>query len=134
MHQIVYISTARMPLNDRQLRDILATSIRNNGLVDVSGLLVVGGTRFLQVLEGPTHAVLQTYDRIKQDHRHFACVVLSSVSISERAFGDWAMAFQDGGLPRGDSLVEVVEDLTSRMTDRNLQAQFRSFAELHAAA
>jgi hypothetical protein len=134
MHQLVYISTARTILGDEELRDILATSVRNNSAWDVTGLLVVGGNRYLQVLEGPTSAVLGTYDRIKSDDRHYACVVLRSLSISERAFGNWAMALENGVRPSSDGLVDTVHELTSRMSDRNLQAQFRSFAELHAAA
>lgn len=134
MHQLIYISTARSPMDDQELREIMDVSVRNNSAVDVTGLLVVGGNRCLQVLEGPTQAVFATYDRIRADERHFACVLLSSLSISERAFGNWSMALQSGARPTSDSLVGMVEELTSEMTDLNLQAQFRGFAELHAAA
>lgn len=134
MHQLVYISTARSPIDDRQLREILEISVRNNRAVDVTGLLVAGGNRFLQVLEGPTHAVLETYDRIRSDDRHFAFVLLRSLSISERAFGNWAMALENGTRATSNALISVVEEMTESMKDKNLQAQFRSFAELHAAA
>ena len=44
------------------------------------------------------------------------------------------MALENGRRPTSENLLGAVEDLTSGMNDRNLQAQFRSFAELHSAA
>jgi hypothetical protein len=67
MLQLVYISTSREPITDRLLDDILSTSRRNNDRAGVSGLLVAGGRRFLQALEGPAAAVLATYARIAAD-------------------------------------------------------------------
>lgn len=135
MHQLVYISTMRRLIEPAELQEILDTSIRNNGRVGVSGLLIVGGNRFLQALEGPTQAVLQTYDRIRKDERHFACVTLTSRSIAQREFGHWSMAHERGSDCGGNgSLADVVQTLTAGLADRDLQAQLRGFAELHAAS
>jgi len=135
MLQLVYISTSREPITDRLLDDILSTSRRNNDRAGVSGLLVAGGRRFLQALEGPAAAVLATYARIAADSRHFAVVQLSCRQVSDRQFGDWAMAHQAGGNVRcGDDLKSTVEQLISGLEDRNLRAQFTGFAEIHARA
>jgi hypothetical protein len=134
MHQLVYISTSRREITPDMLREILNVSRTNNERVGVTGLLVSGGTRFLQVLEGPTQAVCDTYERVKQDARHFACVVLTSRSVPARAFGDWSMAFKQGSRSSDGSLRDVVFSITKDLPDLGLQAEFRGFAELHSQA
>lgn len=134
MHQLVYISTARYRVSERELQNILAISRDNNRKCGVSGLLVSGGQRFLQALEGPSASVSETYERIMSDPRHFACVVLGSRTVESRAFGEWSMAYETGVCTSGPSVVEAVFQLTDAMTDKGLQAEFRTFAELHAKA
>ncbi len=135
MLQLVYISTLREPLSDALLDAILASSRRNNDRAGVSGLLVAGGRRFLQALEGPAPAVLATYGRIAADPRHFAVVQLSCKEVAERQFGSWSMAHQAGGEARGGgNLRDSIEALIAPIGDRALRAQFTGFAEIHARA
>ncbi len=134
MHRLVYISTARNSPSLEQLNDILLTSRANNGRAGVSGLLVSGGDRFLQALEGPTAEVLATFDRIKHDPRHFACFLLSSRSVDRRSFGDWAMAHQAGHCDGHSDIVAAVVAMTENMPDLGLKAEFRTFAEMHSKA
>lgn len=131
MEQIVYISTARVEPDAATLDNILATSRRNNRRDGLTGLLVVGGRRFLQVLEGPRELCEAAYARIRADDRHFALVQLSRKPISQRSFGDWDMGFERA---RSDSLIDSIDALTAQVDDPMLQAQFRSFAELHGKA
>jgi hypothetical protein len=135
MLQLVYISTAREPVTPALVDAILAASRRNNACGGVTGLLVAGGSRFLQALEGPDQAVLDTYARIRTDPRHGAMVLLSTRTIGERMFGDWSMACETGSeAPRGSDLLAVVVALSEGLPDKNLRAQFTGFAELHARA
>ena len=134
MLQIVYISTARQLHDAASLEAILEVSRRNNEAAGVTGLLVAGGRRFLQALEGPDAAVLATYARIHADKRHQALVLLSSSHVEARAFGDWSMAYHQGGAAADGDLVEVVETLAADIADPNLRAQFSGFARLHARA
>ena len=53
MHQIAFFSTAAEPQEAALIQAILATSRANNLRDDISGLLVAGGNRYLQVIEGP---------------------------------------------------------------------------------
>ena len=135
MLQLVYISTARQPHSEQGLQSILEAARRNNTKVGVTGLLVAGGRRFLQALEGPDQAVLETYARIQADQRHFALVLLSCRTVEERAFGDWSMAYQalEAGRSAGD-LKAVVAELSASLPDKSLQAQFNGFAEIHTRA
>ncbi|PSJ40409.1 BLUF domain-containing protein [Allosphingosinicella deserti] len=134
MLQIVYISTAQPGFAQSDLREVLEASRRNNAAVDVTGLLVAGGRRFLQVLEGPEAAVEATLARIKADPRHRALVNLSSKQVDARQFGDWSMGFELGGVPGAGDLNAVVANLVAKLSDRNLAAQFLGFAEIHARA
>lgn len=134
MLQLVYISTTRALVDDLLVDDILAASRRNNEGCGVTGLLVSGGRRFLQVLEGPDQAVLATYARIQHDPRHKALVLLVCRPVAERAFGNWSMAHQQGGPAKGGDLRQAVETLTTGIEDRSLRAHFTGFAELHSQA
>lgn len=135
MFQLSYISSARNPIDQPLLDDILAVSRRNNARDGVTGLLVVGGKRFLQVLEGPEGAVRATFARIEPDRRHRGCVVLARREVAERAFGHWSMAYQPGGAAADDpQLQRAVAALTSGIVDPNLRAQFTGFAALHSKA
>lgn len=134
MFQLAYISSSPTPVDRALLDTILAVSRRNNARVGVTGLLVSGGRRFLQVLEGPEQAVLTTYARIQADDRHRALVMLSAKPIERRAFGDWSMAYRDNAAPTDDGLEEKVAALVEQIEDPNLRAQFTGFARLHGRA
>ena len=135
MLRLLYISTSRQQPTPEMLADVLRASRRNNAAIDVSGLLIVGGRRFLQALEGPDVAVLSTYQRISKDPRHFAIVELAREQISERQFSQWSMGAQAGGRP-GDtaSISQAVAALIAPIKDPSLRGYFTGFAERQAAA
>jgi hypothetical protein len=135
MYRLLYVSTARQPITTSQLGAILGISRRNNARAGVTGLLVAGGNRFLQALEGQEAAVCETVERIRHDDRHFAVAVLSSGHVDERAFPNWSMGHQAGGdVPEGASLANAVSALIAPIDDVTLKGYFTGFAELHAAA
>lgn len=136
MLQLVYISTARLPISVATCTDILAKSRVNNRLGDVTGLLVAGRRRFLQTLEGPAGEVRKTFDRIAADPRHYACVVIADRIVEARQFGNWEMGYAAGGSDARDdsSLEEIVAALVAPVADPNLRAQFTGFAQLQSRA
>lgn len=135
MLQIAYISTSRTPIDQPLLDAILLASRRNNDRNAVTGLLVAGGKRFLQVLEGPEAAVAATFARIEADPRHLGFVLLARRPVAAPAFGSWAMAYQAGGnAAAAGPLADAVERLTAGIADPNLRAQFSGFARLHSQA
>ena len=135
MYRILYISTARAIYSAAALQDILRVSRRNNAAVDVTGLLVVGGRRFLQALEGPKDAVSATFDRIAGDARHFAIVKLGDTAITARSFAQWSMGFEAGDEPSDTAtLAHQVETLVRPLADANLRAYFTGFAKSHSSA
>lgn len=136
MRRLLYISSSSDARDDATLESILRVSRRNNAAVAVTGLLVVGGKRFLQALEGPEDAVEQVFARIAQDPRHRAVVMLSRKTIERRMFGDWAMGYRAARSKHGDAapLPQIVAELVETIDDASLRAEFMSFATLHAAA
>lgn len=133
MQRLLYISTARSPVTQAMIDDILRISRRNNAAAGITGLLVVGGKRFLQVLEGTDLAVAQTFDRIQRDPRHFAMVNLARQSITERSFGAWAMGYHTGGTTTSQDPAAMVAAMIAPIEDATLRGYFSGFADLHMA-
>lgn len=127
LEQILYISTV-CPGQCESLPSILATARRNNERNGITGLLMFNGKRFLQVLEGPVTAVEQTFDRIRQDPRHRAHVVLRRTAIAAREFGQWSMAFRNGWASEPGMQQDDISALTSA-AHPNLRAELMAFAQ-----
>ena len=128
MQRLLYISTSRGPIVQTALDAILRVSRRNNAAVGITGLLVTGGTRFLQVLEGEPDVVAATFARISADPRHFAIVRLANQTVDQRTFANWQMGHATGG--NGTTVAQI----TAGIADPSLRAYFDGFAEVHAAA
>lgn len=135
MIRLLYISTAREAVTPAMLADILRVSRRNNAAAGVSGLLIIGGRRFLQALEGPPEAVFPTYDRIARDPRHFAILRLACEDITQRQFPEWAMGAQAGRAAGVEADVsDTIAALIAPIQDPTLRGYFAGFAARQAAA
>ncbi len=97
LHRLLYVSRfgpafpEAGPAQEEAVAAIIRSSMRNNRLVSVSGLLLIHDGWFVQVLEGPAAALAATYDRIARDPRHAAVRLLSEGPAEARAFRDWDM-------------------------------------------
>ena len=130
MYQIAYFSTAAVPQLAPLIHDILITSRVNNLRADISGLLVAGGNRYLQVIEGPRRQMETLYANIRGDDRHLAVTTLVQRVTTARCFAGWAMAFRrEPALDEFDSFPAVLRYLTEQVTDLHLRGQIRSFAK-----
>lgn len=89
----VYRSKSRPGLGDADITQILAQSRRHNPTLGVSGMLLFGRGRFIQLIEGPGPAVERTYRRILSDPRHADVVLVYDGSGEPRRFMEWAMGF-----------------------------------------
>lgn len=136
MQRLLYISTSRGRVTQPVIDEILRVSRRNNAAAGVTGLLIAGGNRFLQVLEGDDLAVSRTFDRIQRDDRHFAMVQLAKQTIDERSFGSWSMGFASGAAPGGGatSPAATIAALIAPIEDPTLRGYFTGFADLHLSA
>lgn len=90
-------------LSNETLLELAETSAGNNEKLGITGLLVLAGENFLQVLEGPAEALNDLYLKIARDKRHSHPRLLRYERITRRAFADWAMHVVDlDDLPPGD--------------------------------
>lgn len=96
IHRLVYYSRNRLSdfaLNAWIVKDILAVSRTNNARVGVTGALMFNSGCFAQVLEGPSLAIEETFERIQQDERHGDVSLLAFDPVQARAFDTWSMGY-----------------------------------------
>jgi hypothetical protein len=92
MKRIKYVSQFARELSEDDLAGLEAQCIRNNQETGITGVLMVSGNLFFQVLEGPASKVDELYQSIVDDDRHTHVLRLGEErEVSERLFPDWAM-------------------------------------------
>lgn len=71
------LTFAEMTLSlEEELERIVATARTNNARTGLRGALIMNGTTFFQVLEGPADALEATFSRIEADRRHHDLTVI----------------------------------------------------------
>lgn len=116
MHQLVYLSSARM-LFSREGLLVLLDKARHNNLRDgITGLLLYKGGDFLQVIEGEEADVRRTFARIATDARHGGIEVLVDEPVAQRSFADWSMGFRD----LSEAEVQTLPAFSGLMNDPHL--------------
>lgn len=92
-YSIVYISTAIADFKSADLVKLLERARGFNKRVGITGVLMFGGGRFVQVLEGGPATVRRLYARIMADPRHGRLEKLADGPLARREFKDWHMSF-----------------------------------------
>ena len=95
MRQLVYVSTASVDFGKAELLALLDTCRTNNEKLNVTGMLLLKDSNFIQVLEGEESVVGTLLDKIAADHRHRGILKLLNTKIDHRDFPDWSMAFKN---------------------------------------
>ena len=90
LKRVVYVSEKTF-VSATGLRDIIASSKKNNPEEDVTGCLLSGSNSFLQLLEGPSNFTDRLYSKISTDNRHENVITLCDEKIDERLFLSWSM-------------------------------------------
>jgi len=90
LKRVVYVSE-KTNVSDTTLKDIIASSKKNNPEEDITGCLLSGSNSFLQLLEGPADFIDTLYSKISKDNRHENVVTLCDEKIDERLFLSWSM-------------------------------------------
>ena len=94
--RLIYRSVSSEPyMSKGALQELVQQSARNNSKENITGLLVVSGDRFLQVLEGPSEAVNRLFGRIMADKRHRDVNLVSFEPIGPFYFDKWSMHLVD---------------------------------------
>jgi hypothetical protein len=90
LKRVVYVSE-KTNVSDTTLKDIIASSKKNNPEEDITGCLLSGSNSFLQLLEGPADFIDTLYSKISKDNRHGNVVTLCDEKIDQRLFSSWSM-------------------------------------------
>jgi hypothetical protein len=116
--RLTYVSCAVEMLTDADLDDIESKSLVANDARDVTGLLILNGRRILQILEGREAAVLEIYEKIRNDPRHVIAKLVSTVEDEGRMLLTWNMVVRDVG-----SITEDVLNQYNELYDELLHAK-----------
>lgn len=89
---LVYTSLPRTEMTSEVLEDIAKSSARNNKKNGITGILLGIEGRYLQYLEGEKSAVLDLFEKLKSDGRHYEVHKWIQGNAKKRIFSDWSMA------------------------------------------
>jgi hypothetical protein len=92
-YSMVYISTAIANFKEPDLVQLLKRARGFNEQAGITGVLMYGGGRFVQVLEGCPAVVRRLYARIAADPRHGRIEKLADGPVARREFAGWHMSF-----------------------------------------
>ena len=107
--QLIYVSRAAQTDKDwvyRTVNSIKQYAVDRNPLRGVSGVLVYGDGRFLQLLEGPEEWVRDTFARISQDRRHHSVQVVCERFFPVRVYPEPSLGVLNVGELGPDDLPE----------------------------
>ena len=93
LHCIVYVSSAARELSQQDLDNILQQARVLNRAAGLTGVLLHCNGNFMQLLEGPSEQIQDTFQRIKRSALHHQIIELLSEPLEARQFSDWDMAF-----------------------------------------
>lgn len=92
VYELTYRSTMANDLDTKDIEKIIEEATVTNQKLNITGCLVCQNNSFFQLLEGPKPEVLQIYEKIKKDSRHYDLEVLTRKVNSHRFFPKWSMA------------------------------------------
>jgi len=134
MRRLVYTSTAKKLMNERDLQGILRTARKNNALSGVTGLLIYHDGCFFQVLEGEADQIEACYKHIKKDTRHENCILMSNDEVVSRLFSKWWMSYravEELGHHQKTQIVRL-KDLAAKARNSDLTQDLKTNALLLA--
>lgn len=91
LSRLLYISRLADAINDECVNSILSVSRDRNAENGITGVLVVGGEQFIQILEGEEKNLIRLYAKIIDDSRHHDCTLIGVAPIDSRMFQKWSM-------------------------------------------
>lgn len=111
--QIAYVSASTELLEPEDVSALVSCARRNNVRDDITGMLLVSRTGFVQVLEGPRVPVMALYRRLEDDPRHHSLVLLHKTDVPLRAFPDCPMALKQADADSIRRLEQTVPQLAA---------------------
>ena len=93
LYQFIYISriTSTGLSGASTLNDIAETSIKNNRINDITGILCYGNGYFFQYVEGTEQSLTNLKNQLLMDDRHKDLQILEFSEIKARRFQNWSL-------------------------------------------
>ncbi|MGA9590743.1 MAG: BLUF domain-containing protein, partial [Salegentibacter sp.] len=88
-HAICYVSNADQSLTTSEINELLNFCEENNNLQDIKGILLYSEGNFFQVLEGEKEKVVDLYNRIQEDSRHYGIITVIDRDIPQGSYDDY---------------------------------------------
>ena len=131
LYQLIYLSCP-VEYSDQVVNQIMLTSFHHNGRNEITGALLHRSDAFLQLLEGHTQAVMESFVRIKKDSRHSKIIRLATASPQDRLFDGWAMFDAGPWLNALDEDVIRIGGLDAASQSNILQIFYRLASEMES--
>lgn len=90
LKRLIYVSKV-LDRSAQTLSNIIITSIENNILKNITGILIRTDNYYIQAIEGSTSNIDELYSNIIKDERHTDTVIKYKSEIDKRIFEDWSM-------------------------------------------
>lgn len=109
---LLFISDSLLQADEREreLQDIVTTTMRNNGWLQLTGALIYSQTRFTQLIEGPAGSVDLMMARIMADPRHANIRIVARDRRRERRLPGWKLAYSGKSLFVERAIEALVEE------------------------
>jgi hypothetical protein len=82
-------------VSNETISHLVEQSAQANKAREITGLLLLAGNKYLQVLEGPYHDVNRLYGNIIRDARHCDVELITFEPMESRYFEQWNMRLVD---------------------------------------
>ena len=94
--RLIYKSRATTDVvSNEAIGHLVDQSAKANRARQITGLLLLSGNRYLQVLEGPYRDVNRLYGNIVRDTRHCDVELITFEAMESRYFDEWNMRLVD---------------------------------------
>jgi hypothetical protein len=94
--RLIYRSTATAEMvSNAEIKALVEQAAEANRARRITGLLLLSGNRFLQVLEGPYAEVNRLFGTIMADPRHHSVELISFEPLESAYFEEWGMHLAD---------------------------------------
>ncbi|MCM8538282.1 MAG: BLUF domain-containing protein [Lentisphaeraceae bacterium] len=90
-YQLIYASKSTTKLDFKSVKELVLKAASKNKNMDITGLLIYGAGKFIQILEGSPKDINKLYLKIAQDERHKDLTLLNYAKVIGRQFPSWNM-------------------------------------------
>lgn len=92
-HAICYVSNAEENLSSEEIEALLNRSQEKNNTAGIKGLLLYAEGNFFQILEGEKNLVLEVFDKIREDSRHYGIIQVIGRDFERDSYDSYKVDF-----------------------------------------